>query len=371
MDAIGRARQWQSAVTRAAQPPAEDTLCRIHLPRTFSTRGFDSFSYGVHTFAKLRQLYNIPEEAYEASFMHPATGRSEVVERFTEGKSGSFFYFTDDRRFLVKTVTRGECEFLRRCLPQWAEHFQQHPASLLTRFCGLHAIRLSSEQRWLYFCVMESVFAGGETPAGAGAGADTGADANADADAIADADADNDPDPYADLDAGELEVVERFDLKGSWVRRSTLAPGVSACGLRSTLKDGDLMRAFVLRSAAQRRALQRQMHTDASFLAELGIMDYSLLVGVVHVDGKRETRADAAASAESDVRWWQSCLALGVFFFLFSFFRLAGSSSSPPPFPRRPCLPTPTPAGTPTPPPRRCGGCAARRIQSSAAVRRT
>jgi 1-phosphatidylinositol-4-phosphate 5-kinase len=277
MDAIGRARQRQSAVTRAAQPPSEDTRCRIHLPRTFSTRGFDCISYGVHLFSELRLLYGIDDSVYEASFVHPATGKSEVVERFTEGKSGSFFYFTDDRRFLVKTVTASERMFLRRHLPGWAEHFRTHPTSLLTRFCGLHAIRLSPEQRWLYFCVMESVFAGSVPPQLAGQTRRGDGD---------------------DVPEGP-SVVECFDLKGSWVGRSTLAPGIAPRGVRTTLKDGDLMHAFALRSAAHGRALHRQLQVDAAFLADLGVMDYSLLVGVAHLEGGETGGGDAGGVAQA------------------------------------------------------------------------
>ena len=37
-----------------------------------------------------------------------------MIEKFTEGASGSFFYFSEDSRLIVKTLElRGECLFFR------------------------------------------------------------------------------------------------------------------------------------------------------------------------------------------------------------------------------------------------------------------
>lgn len=267
VDAVGRARWQQSAVAPTAASLADDARCRIHLPHAFSTRGFDCISYGVLTFARLRRLYGMHDNDYEHSFTRSAVGEAAVAERLTEGKSGSFFYFTADRRFLVKTVTRSECDFLRESLPAWLAHFSAHNGSLLTRYCGLHAIRLSPEQRWLRFCVMESAFAPGAS--------------------------------YA--------LGARYDLKGSWVNRRTrlrhgsdkAQDGTAGGGTR---KDQDLQQPFAVAPAAADR-LRAQLAVDATFLESLGAMDYSLLVGVLETGeggDKPHEAAGAGAKAEAE-----------------------------------------------------------------------
>ena len=47
-----------------------------------------------------------------------------MLEKFTEGRSGSFFYFTHDSRYMVKTVTQSELSLLRHILPQYIAHIQ-------------------------------------------------------------------------------------------------------------------------------------------------------------------------------------------------------------------------------------------------------
>eukprot|EP00479_Gromia_sphaerica_P008203 TRINITY_DN3025_c0_g1_i1.p1 TRINITY_DN3025_c0_g1~~TRINITY_DN3025_c0_g1_i1.p1 ORF type:complete len:56 (-),score=13.87 TRINITY_DN3025_c0_g1_i1:269-436(-) len=41
-----------------------------------------------------------------------------MKERYSEGKSGSFFYFTPDGKYLVKTLTVGEVRTLIEMLPR-------------------------------------------------------------------------------------------------------------------------------------------------------------------------------------------------------------------------------------------------------------
>lgn len=93
-------------------------------------------------------------------------------ERVSEGKSGAFFYFTQDCKDVVKTMTHEE---LVSILPQYTTYIQQHDNTFITRFFGCHAITMYGKT--VFFMVMQSVF-------------DT-----------------------------TLQIHERFDLKGSWVGR--------------------------------------------------------------------------------------------------------------------------------------------------------
>ena len=61
---------------------------------------------------------------------------------FSEGKSGSFMYFTSDRRLIVKTIDASEFAILRAHAPQYVRYMVQHPPSFLTRFFGLYSITM-------------------------------------------------------------------------------------------------------------------------------------------------------------------------------------------------------------------------------------
>ncbi len=77
----------------------------------------------------------------------------------------------------------------------------------------------------------------------------------------------------------EVEIHERYDLKGSWVDRSTA--GVERGITKRVLKDSDLHRQLRLSPEARERLIE-QSELDARFLCSMGIMDYSLLMGIHH-----------------------------------------------------------------------------------------
>ena len=79
------------------------------------------------------------------------------------------------------------------------------------------------------------------------------------------------------------ESMLQYDLKGSWVNRTTITKGPPAqSGAVGTLKDGDLHEQIYLQKE-ERNALIEQLRKDTEFLSKAtgrGIMDYSLLLGI-------------------------------------------------------------------------------------------
>src|SRR6202035_1940133 len=77
------------------------------------------------------------------------------------GKSGSFFYYTADNRFMLKTISPGEFKHLKLILKDYYEHLTMYPHTLVTRFFGLHKIKCAdgkfNTQR-IYFVIMANVF---------------------------------------------------------------------------------------------------------------------------------------------------------------------------------------------------------------------
>ena len=151
--------------------------------------------------------------------------------KYGEGKSGAFFYFTHDSRFLVKTIQRFEAEVMLNTLKEYVQFVVDNPYTILSRVVGLHSIKLYGLTK--YFVVTENVF------------------------------------------LSELKPSEVYDLKGSWVGRHSKHSIHSG----RVLKDGDLKR-FVILNERTRTTLIKQLSKDSEFLARCNIMDYSLLLGI-------------------------------------------------------------------------------------------
>ncbi|ETV68003.1 hypothetical protein, variant [Aphanomyces astaci] len=231
------------------------------------------YDYAPHIFRFLRSCANISNASYRDSL------QQTTKERVSEGKSGAFFYFTQDRKYVVKTLTHEELKFLLQILPKYVTFMSANPDTFVTRFFGCHALTMYGKT--MFFIVMQSVF-------------DT-----------------------------RLPIHERFDLKGSWVGRleGRKTRGTAAmckfcgneyiiggshdqlCDVRSN--NGTLRHQYdnvgkdlnwnhhvkLPRPVAAQVA--KQLHTDSTFLSQINCIDYSLLVGIhhrtFHVGGRKHS----------------------------------------------------------------------------------
>eukprot|EP01084_Bolivina_argentea_P311706 539575_1 len=181
-------------------------------------------------------VLGISDESYNKSIIpiDKYAQRNILDAKFGEGKSGAFFYFSHDSRYLVKTIKKFEVEVMLNTLTQYVEYIIANPNTILSRIIGLHSIRLYGLTK--YFVVSENVF------------------------------------------LSKLKPSEVYDLKGSWVGRYTKY-GIDS---GKTLKDGDLKRFIVLNTQC-RKQLINQLDRDSKFLSQINIMDYSLLLGIYHL----------------------------------------------------------------------------------------
>jgi len=60
------------------------------------------------------------------------------------GASGSFFFYSHDSRFLVKTMTRVEVDFFLNILPDYCDHLLTNPESLLAKIFGVFTIKTAN-----------------------------------------------------------------------------------------------------------------------------------------------------------------------------------------------------------------------------------
>jgi hypothetical protein len=115
-------------------------------------------------FYNLRVLAGITEKRYYDA-LNPVTFLANAAEtvKTSEGRSGSFFCFSPDRRFILKTIPEAEFNQLMRSLRYYYNHIEYHRQSILMRILGAHSIKMSNSSS-LYVIVMENMFSNPETP---------------------------------------------------------------------------------------------------------------------------------------------------------------------------------------------------------------
>lgn len=85
-----------------------------------------------------------------------------LAELFSSGKSGSFFYYTSDGKFLLKTISKGEFSFLKHLLPEYLKHISKFESTLMSWVYGLHKMqflkRSGVPEKPIRFVIMNNVF---------------------------------------------------------------------------------------------------------------------------------------------------------------------------------------------------------------------
>ncbi|VVA93937.1 unnamed protein product [Arabis nemorensis] len=185
--------------------------------------------YCPMVFRNLREMFKLDA----ADYMMSICGDDGLREISSPGKSGSIFYLSHDDRFVIKTLKRSELKVLLRMLPRYYEHVGDHENTLITKFFGVHRLKLNWGKK-VRFVVMGNMF------------------------------------------CTELKIHRRYDLKGSTQGRFTEKKKIRE---KTTMKDLDLAYEFHM-DKLLREALFKQIYLDCSFLESLQIIDYSLLLGL-------------------------------------------------------------------------------------------
>ncbi|SPQ24814.1 6688802f-91b9-475c-9813-8d2fdf3b3046 [Thermothielavioides terrestris] len=203
--------------------------------------------YAPWVFRHLRALFRLDPADYLISL----TGKYILSELGSPGKSGSFFYFSRDYKYIIKTIHHAEHKFLRQILKDYYQHVKENPNTLLSQFYGLHRVKMPYGRK-IHFVVMNNLFP-----------------------------------PHRD-------IHQTFDLKGSTVGRDYKEEDLEK-NPRATLKDLNwLRRKRHLELGLQKKQLfLAQLQKDVRLLQRLQIMDYSLLVGIHDVQrGNEENLRD-------------------------------------------------------------------------------
>ncbi|KAK2034825.1 phosphatidylinositol-4-phosphate 5-kinase [Colletotrichum zoysiae] len=190
--------------------------------------------YAPWVFRHLRNLFRLDP----ADYLMSLTGKYILSELGSPGKSGSFFYFSRDYKYIIKTIHHAEHKFLRKILKDYYHHVTENPNTLLSQFYGLHRVKMPYGKK-IHFVVMNNLFP-----------------------------------PHRDIHT-------TFDLKGSTIGRDYKEDDLDK-NPRATLKDLNWMRRQRhLELGIQKKQLfLEQLQKDVVLMKKLKIMDYSLLIGI-------------------------------------------------------------------------------------------
>ena len=73
--------------------------------------------------------------------MSPAVNRSNVFKAGeASGASGSFFFFSHDKKYIIKTMSKSEIKVMLNILPNYIEHLRKTPGSLIAKIFGIFTI---------------------------------------------------------------------------------------------------------------------------------------------------------------------------------------------------------------------------------------
>lgn len=190
-------------------------------------------------FRHLREKFEIDPSDYLVSLCHTLeSGQNALMELPTPGKSGSLFLFSQDQKYILKTIPKREAKILRKLLPDYYHHVMRNENTLLPKFFGLHRVK-PHKGRQVRFVVMGNIF---ET---------------------------------------YKKLHERYDLKGSIFGRSVSQEEKDLQKENVTYKDVDWReKQKKLYLGPKRQDFLDQLAKDCQLLEKLNIMDYSLLVGI-------------------------------------------------------------------------------------------
>ncbi|XP_078090677.1 phosphatidylinositol 5-phosphate 4-kinase type-2 alpha [Mustelus asterias] len=192
--------------------------------------------YCPMVFRNLRERFSIDDQDFQNSVT-----RSAPFSNDSQGRSGARFHTTCDRRYVVKTISSEDVAEMHNILKKYHQYIVEcHGNTLIPQFLGMY--RLTVDGVETYMIVTRNVF------------------------------------------GHRLPVYRKYDLKGSTVARE--ASDKEKAKELPTYKDNDFINdgQKICIDENNKKMFLEKLKKDVEFLAQLKIMDYSLLVGIHDVE---------------------------------------------------------------------------------------
>lgn len=221
-------------------------LKHILIPESISYLTYEyKCSVTVHAptvFQSIRNLCEISSDSICKSFDIYENLQTLKTNAGNEGgRSASFFYFSKDKKFLIKTISRGEKKILiNKLLPDLHKHLMIYPGSILSKIIGVFSFKFPDNNK-IRVMLQSNIFP-------------------------------------------SVPMKGIFDLKGSKLDRSATKKSVGSVTIVSDkiYKDLDFLCAVKKISVEEVdvRRLKYNIYKDSEFLSKHNIIDYSLLLGI-------------------------------------------------------------------------------------------
>uniref|UniRef100_A0A8D0BLM4 1-phosphatidylinositol-5-phosphate 4-kinase n=1 Tax=Salvator merianae TaxID=96440 RepID=A0A8D0BLM4_SALMN len=203
-------------------------------------------------FRNLRERFGIDDQDYQNSVTRSAPGYTD-----SHGRCGVRFLTTYDRRFVIKAISSEDVAEMHNILKKYHQFIVEcHGNTLLPQFLGMY--RLTVDGVETYMVVTRNVF------------------------------------------SHRLTVHRKYDLKGSTVARE--ASDKEKAKDLPTFKDNDFLNEGQKLHVGEecKKNFLEKLKRDVEFLAQLKIMDYSLLVGIHDVDRAEQEEMEVEDRAEDE-----------------------------------------------------------------------
>uniref|UniRef100_A0A8B9GNW2 Phosphatidylinositol 5-phosphate 4-kinase type-2 alpha n=1 Tax=Astyanax mexicanus TaxID=7994 RepID=A0A8B9GNW2_ASTMX len=192
-------------------------------------------------FRNLRERFVIDDQEYQNSLT-----RSAPIPSDAQGRSGARFHTSYNKKYVIKIITSEDVAEMHNILKKYHQYIVEcHGNTLLPQFLGMYRLTVDGDET--YMIVTRNVF------------------------------------------SHRLPVHKKYDLKGSTVARE--ASDKEKTKELPTYKDNDFINdgQKVYIDGENKKMFLEKLKNDVEFLAQLKLMDYSLLVGLHDVErGEQE-----------------------------------------------------------------------------------
>ena len=127
----------------------------VHTTYSTGKQSVKITEYEANIFESIREHFNIKNKDLLAA-VDPVSNKSNIFSVGEgEGRSGSFFIFTFDKQFIIKTISPHEMTVFLKFLPRYQRRLTALNRSLISKIYGAFSVKMRGVVA-VYFILMEN-----------------------------------------------------------------------------------------------------------------------------------------------------------------------------------------------------------------------